>query len=220
MLRGFTQRGFVAGCCLAIGIALALMPGSARADADDDEAAAASRSGPPPAPRVDLQNRDFELVAVAQDRNLLIYLDRFNDGEPIGDARIEVDVAGKAVLAAPVGIGAYLATADWVAAPGRHDVRFTLSTKQGSATLAGTLEIPLARTQAGDGESPSSSSPLTISLPVDILLIAALGILWAFAFGILTALRIAKARATAATARPQLRTVTAGGERPPGRRAA
>ena len=211
MLRGFAPRGLIAGCCLAIGLAAALMIGSLRASADDGAAA--------PAPRVQLENGDVELVAVAHDRNLLIYLDRFNDGAPISDARIDVDAAGKTVVAAPFGAGTYLLTADWVAMPGRYEIKFTAGTKEGSATLAGTLEIPSASTEAGNGDASSSASPLTINLPVEFVLLAALGILWAFGFGILVVLRVARARATEA-ARPRLRAVEPNGKEPPGRRAA
>lgn len=198
--------------CLAIGLAVALMAGSAGASAGDGAAT--------PAPRVQLENGDVELVAVAQDRNLLIYLDRFDDGAPIGDARIDVDVAGTTVLAAPVGNGTYLVTADWVALPGRHEIKFTARTKEGSATLAGALEIPSADTGAGNGDAASSGSPLTINLPVELVLLTALGVLWAFGFGILVIFRVVRAQATEAAARPRLRAVATSGEEPPGKRAA
>ncbi len=212
MLRGFIPRGLIAGCCLAIGLATALMAGSARAS-DGDGAAT-------PAPRVQLESGDVELVAVAQDRNLLIYLDRFNDGAPISDAQVDVDGAGKTVLAEPVGAGTYLVTADWVAAPGRHEITFTARTKEGSATLAGALEIPSASTGAGNGDATSSASPLTINLPVELVLLIALGILWAFGFGILVIFRVAHTRANQAAARPRLRAVATSDKEPPGRRAA
>jgi hypothetical protein len=215
MLRGLTPRGVQAGCRLAVCIAFALALGSVRANADAGAATAESGS----APRVSVQSPDFELVAVAQDRKLLIYLDQFEDGAPIDGAQIDVDVAGEAVRAVPVGTGTYLVTADWVATPGHHDIRFTTSIKQGSVTLAGGLDIPLATGDAGNSDTTSSSSPLTIRLPIDILLIIALGILWAFGFSVLAIFRIAKARATPATAQPRLHTVVTDKE-PPGRRAA
>jgi cobalt-zinc-cadmium efflux system membrane fusion protein len=178
MPRGLVVRVLLLFCALSFGLAAASGPASA--DSDYHDSVAGTGSARPPAPRLALQNSDFELVAVAQGQQLLIYLDRFDDGAPIDGAEIDVGTGEKTLRATPLDRGVYVVAADWAAAPGQHELIFTMNTGQVSATLAGTLAVP-ARAEPGeaahDEETSSSSSPLTVSLPIEAVLSIALGVL-------------------------------------------
>src|SRR6266446_2897166 len=172
MPRRLVVRVLLLFCSLSLGLAAASGPASA--DSDYHDSVAGMSSARAPAPRLALQNSDVELVAVGQGRQLLIYLDRFGDGAPIDAAEIAIGAGEKTVRATPLQRGVYLAAADWIAAPGQHELTFTMTTGQGSATLAGTLVVP-ARAETGeaahdDETSSSLSSSLTISLPVEAAL--------------------------------------------------
>src|SRR5713101_8768755 len=113
MPRGLTVRALLLSCSLSLGLAPA--PGRALADSDYHDGVTGGVPVRPPAPRLALQNAEIELVAVAQDRQLVIYLDRFGDGAPIEGAKIDVNVREETLRAAPVKSGVYVVAANWVA---------------------------------------------------------------------------------------------------------
>jgi hypothetical protein len=194
---------------LSLGVALALVTGPAQADNDYYDSVSGGAGARQPAPRVALQNGELELVAVAQGMQLVIYLDRFDDGTQIENAQIDVGTRDETLRASPVKSGLYVLTADWLATLGRHDLRFTVNTERGSITLAGTLVIPAAKAEAakaetgevarddGDNSPPLPASPLTINLPIEAVLGIGLGVLAALGFSAFAAFRGARSRAAA-----------------------
>src|SRR5438128_2262160 len=118
MRRGLIVHLFM----MRLGLVLALMTGAAQADNDYYDNVTGGAGARQLAPRVAMQNAEFELVAVAQGRKLVIYLDRFDDGAPIENAQIDVGTGDEILRAAPVKSGLYVVTADWVATPGRRDL--------------------------------------------------------------------------------------------------
>jgi hypothetical protein len=209
MQRGLAVRALRVARWLTLAFAVALVPGQARADNDyydNVQGGAAAKSA---APRLALQNSDVELVAVAQGRQLVIYLDRFDDGTPIDNAEIEVTAGDEKLHAAPVKSGVYVVSADWAATPGQYKLTFAATIEQASATLAGTLVVTPPRGDTGDaakddnnddsGSSSSSSSPLTISLPVDVALSLGFGVLAALGLSALVVFRRPAAVAVAGT---------------------
>jgi hypothetical protein len=180
-----------------LGIGLASAPGSAWADDDDADASAGSAA----APRIALQNDDLELVGVAQGRKLFIYVDRFADNGPAGDAEVAVDVDNKTFHPAAVVEGLYVLTDDWVAVPGPHDIAFTVTTKAGMAILSGTLTIAPPDTGADaarSSEGATSAAPMRVSLPIDALLVVAFGLLAVIGVGAMTIFRLARSHASPA----------------------
>lgn len=213
MPRGLVLRALFLFCGLSLGMVLASV--SANADSDYHDSVAGPGSARASLARLALQNSEVELVAVGQGRHLLIYLDRFEDGVPIDGAVIDIAAGDNNLRAIPLDRGAYLAVADWLAAPGQHQLSFTM-TGQVSGTLAGTLNVP-ARAETGDAmhddDTNASPSPITISLPLEAVVSIALGALAAFCVGALAAFRgrgVVVAIATRATSLERVRRWLAG----------
>jgi hypothetical protein len=102
---------------------------------------------PPPvsatiAPRADASSEEFEMVLVARDGRLQIYLDTFRGNEPVTDAAIEVDGPEGTVRAEPDGSGAYLVPAPWLARPGDYALAITIQARDMVDILTATLTMP------------------------------------------------------------------------------
>jgi hypothetical protein len=187
-----------------------LTSGSARADNDYYDSVTGGASARAPAPRLALQTAEIELVVVAQGRQLIIYLDRFDDGTPIENAEIEIAAGEEALRAAPVKSGVDVAAADWAAEPGQHQLTFTINGEQASATLAGMLVVPVAKAETAeaprdDDTNSPASSPLTISLPIEAVVSIGLGVLVALGLSALAVFRGARPDAAAALGGPMPR---------------
>lgn len=100
---------------------------------------------PPPdvqtAPRITAASPLFELVAVAGDGSLTIYLDRFETNEPVLGATIEVETPTGPV-AATSDADVYRLDAPWMAKPGDYELLFTVTAGDDIDFLTGTLKIP------------------------------------------------------------------------------
>src|SRR5688572_30621392 len=78
------------------------------------------------APRGQASSSAFEVVAVAQGEQLVIYLDRFATNEPVRNAVLEVETpAGPATATASE--GAYRLDAPWLAKPGHVELIVTVT---------------------------------------------------------------------------------------------
>jgi hypothetical protein len=94
----------------------------------------------------------FELLVLARDAKLLIYLDRFRTNEPVEGATIQVDTpAGSATAQAGE---PYKVEAPWLR-PGRHDLLFTITAGADVDVLTATLVIP--ENMAQSSPAPGSS---------------------------------------------------------------
>lgn len=103
--------------------------------------------GPQPSVRIDAAPRGqassalFELVAIAQGEELVIYIDRFATNEPVRDAAVEVETpAGPATAAAAD--DAYRLKAPWLAKPGHVDLIVTLTVGADTDILPVSIDIP------------------------------------------------------------------------------
>ena len=199
MPRGLAVRALLLSCGLSLALAVALTSGSARADNDYYDSVTGGASARAPAPRLALQTAEIELVAVAQGRQLIIYLDRFDDGTPIENAEIEIAAGEETLRAAPVKSGVYVVAADWAAEPGQHQLTFTINGDQ-VAALAGKLVVPVVKAESAeaprdDDTNSPASSPLTISLPIEAVVSIGLGVLVALGLSALAVFRGAHAGA-------------------------
>ena len=107
------------------------------------------------APRADASSTDFELIAIARNNRLTIYLDSFRDNRPVIGAEIEIDTpAGtlKAVEAKEGGV--YIADAPFLKNSGSYDLAITVSAGGTVDVLATTLKIPAP---AGGSPTPAQS---------------------------------------------------------------
>lgn len=119
---------------------LAPWPATAHAGHDDAEQPVASGPG---APRTEASSPDFEIVAVAADHRLTIYLDHFATNQSITTATVAVaENGGDAVIAEKQDDGTYLLRAAWIDVAGKHDLTFTVVNGDLSDLLTATLQLP------------------------------------------------------------------------------
>lgn len=150
-------------------------------------------AAPPPLPtsvkpRVTVHSDVYELVAVANEGRLTIFLDRYSDNAPVADATIEVLAGAETVKAELQSDSTYRAAVPGLDTPGRHELVFNILAKEGDDLLAGTLEVfpPDAGTAAGpliDGRTPwwpTNASSLGVG---HLALIAAAALGLGFAIG-------------------------------------
>ncbi len=105
------------------------------------------------APRAEAQSDDFELVAIARDGALLIYLDRFRTNEPLTGASIELETPDGPKVVAPEQ-DRYRLEAPWAMQPGRHELLFTVTHEAVVDVLTATLIVPDPPAAAGDHAGP------------------------------------------------------------------
>lgn len=145
----------------ALLLLLPLLTGNALAHGGEDhgDAAAAPALASETGPRAAAASEDFELVAVAQGGQLLIYLDRFATNEPVAGAEIEIESGAFKAVATAVAPGVYTVAGDAFKTPGRHQLTITIETdaKSGGVSdlLGATLEVA---PQATADAAPASRS--------------------------------------------------------------
>src|SRR5262245_23139988 len=108
-----------------IAILSAAAPVSAHEGHDHDEpetAAAASAS-----PRGEAASGAFEIVVLARDQNLEIFVDRFATNEPVKGATVEVESPNGPAKATEGTDGTYRLAAPWLAKRGRAELIFTVT---------------------------------------------------------------------------------------------
>lgn len=94
-------------------------------------------------PRAEAASEAVELVAVAKDGELTVYLDRFTTNEPVTNAVMTFETPQGSVEAKPAADGTYRLPAPWAANPGRYDIIATVTPQDGEADiLTFTIEIP------------------------------------------------------------------------------
>jgi len=98
-------------------------------------------------PRLEAASGPFELVALLQDGELVIYLDRFESNEPLANAQVAVETPAGPSSASLKG-GAYRLAAPWVPPTGSLDLIFTVTADDRTEILSGTLELSAAPNEA------------------------------------------------------------------------
>ena len=110
------------------------------------------RRSPVLAPRAEAASEAHELVAIARDGVLAIYLDRFATNEPVDGAGIEIETpAGPQKAAAKPG-EPYRLDAPWSSKPGAYDLIFTVAKDGDVDVLPARIVIPdVPADKAGPG---------------------------------------------------------------------
>ena len=124
----------------AVTLAIALLAGSAAAHEGHDhggQADAFPKAGS--TPRLESTSGPFELVALLQKGELVIYLDRFESNDPVVGATVTVETPAGSV-AANAKEGAYRLSATWATA-GSHDLIFTVTADDVTEILTGVLKV-------------------------------------------------------------------------------
>jgi hypothetical protein len=129
--------------------------------ADDHEHAAPAGLTNQVAPRASAQTEDFELLMVLQGRQLIIYLDRFADNQPVIDAQLELESAGLKAIAKQSSPGVYVLDLPkgWLEKSGKY--AFSISVEAGDLgdVMTTSLEIPeLTESHEDEHEHPSGFS--------------------------------------------------------------
>lgn len=119
-------------------LALAL-PAAAHEGEDHSAPGAAPAAAAPEHPRAGTATDLFELVVVADDTRLILYLDRFESNEPVTGARIEVASGALETVAGEVEPGVYQVLTGEFVRPGVHAVTVDVRAGDDSDLLAVTL---------------------------------------------------------------------------------
>src|SRR5262245_36077575 len=80
----------------------------------------------PASSRTEASSNAFELVAIARQGEITIYLDRFATNEPVSDANVVVETPQGSVQAKAASDSTYRLAAPWAANPGRYDLIATV----------------------------------------------------------------------------------------------
>ncbi len=130
----------------AIGIALSVTTSWAGEGHDHDEAPVAA--GGPALPRFTAESELFELVGVVNGKQITLYLDRFADGSPVKDAKLELELGGVKVPVESHAEGEFEATLAQELKPGVIAVAATVMAGAESDLLAGELDLHTETTGA------------------------------------------------------------------------
>lgn len=134
-------------------LALLIAAGLAQAHGDEVHDAAPPALNQPVAARAEAHSELFELVAVADGRQLRLYLDEFASNAPVAQAHIEVETGQWKGQASADGAGRYQLTAPWLSQPGRYPLLLTIQAGERADLLETTLHLaapaqPLPATDA------------------------------------------------------------------------
>jgi cobalt-zinc-cadmium efflux system membrane fusion protein len=147
---------------------------------DDDTAKAALAAST--YPRTTAQSDLYEVVAVARDKRLTIYLDRFATNEPVTDARLKIAIGdGEPVEAERTESGSYVVPLPDRASSGSVDVVFTIEANSGDDLLVSSLTLspPSAPVLAVTPSRWIASLPVPVRNPVVLTFVAfGLGVLF------------------------------------------
>lgn len=124
---------------LALMLALAL-PAAAHDGEDHGAPGAKQALTAQQAPRAQAATELFELVAVADDARLMLYLDRFESNEPVAGAQVDVESGTLQAAATEVEPGIYQVLTDVFGRPGVHALTIDVRAGSDSDLLALTLE--------------------------------------------------------------------------------
>jgi membrane fusion protein, heavy metal efflux system len=93
-------------------------------------------------PRAEASSPTFELLAIANAGELVVYLDRFATNAPVPDAQVVFETPGGSVEAQRANDGTYHVAAPWTLTPGRYDLIATVTKDSDADVLTLTLDIP------------------------------------------------------------------------------
>ena len=125
----------------AAALTLGLWAGAAQAHEGHDHSDAAAAPGVE-APRGTSSTDALELVAVARDGRLTVFLDRADTNEPVADATITAETPAGRATAVAAADGSYRLDAPWSATPGGYDVLFTVTVDGKADLFPIDLDIP------------------------------------------------------------------------------
>ncbi|MDP2825711.1 MAG: hypothetical protein Q8O52_23875 [Sulfuritalea sp.] len=91
-------------------------------------------------PRAVAASEDFEVVAILDGKQLVVYVDRFASNEPVAKARVEVEGAGLKGLASEAAPGTYVMNIATAIPPARHPLTISIEAGDTADLLLATLD--------------------------------------------------------------------------------
>jgi cobalt-zinc-cadmium efflux system membrane fusion protein len=131
-------------CVIAAALAAAALIASSavsRAHEGHDHGPEPKLSPTDASPRGQAASDKFEVVAVAQGEQLVVYLDRFASNEPVRNAKVEVETPDGPV-AAETSDDTYRIKAAWLGKPGHYDLIVTVTAGDDTDVLPLTIDVP------------------------------------------------------------------------------
>lgn len=129
------------------------------------------------APRATAQTGEFELVAElvtgAENKKLLLTIDRFSTNEPVADAQVEVDSGTLNAVATQIAPGVYAIAGDSFRPPGKYPLAVSVQAGESADLLTATLDLS---PPAGGVEHSHATSEWAIWSAAGALLLAAGGL--------------------------------------------
>ncbi|GHA12681.1 hypothetical protein [Oceanisphaera arctica] len=113
----------------------------------------------------------FELVAVPDGSQLIIYLDRWQDNAPVTGATLELESDSWQAEATELSPGTYRVEAPFVISPGQYELMFTITTDDDLDLLTTTLDIsPLPVATAPEHPMPMFAL-MAVAIVIALLLL-------------------------------------------------
>jgi hypothetical protein len=125
---------------ILVAVALSVAAFSAAGHGGEDHGAPPAPVTQSMAPRAVAATEEFEMVAVLEDKQLVVYVDRFASNEPVAKAKVEVDGAGLKGLAAETAPGAYVMALAAPLAAAKHPLTITIEAGDSVDLLSATLD--------------------------------------------------------------------------------
>ena len=114
------------------------------AAAHDDHGPAAPAASAPASPRVTAVSENYQFVGIVDGEEMVIYLDRFADNQPVTTAKLEVTVDGTTTVAELQKDGTYEITLPLLKTPGSHEVLINVADGSVEDLLISAVTIPAA----------------------------------------------------------------------------
>jgi membrane fusion protein, heavy metal efflux system len=153
------MRFVIAGalCAAVLFAAQGLAPGHAHEGHDHGPRPVPTQANA--APRGEAKSSAFELVAIAQGTELVIYLDKLATNEPVQGASVEVETPDGSASATAAN-GFYRLKAPWLTKPGHVDLIVTVTVDNNADVMPVSLDIPDRVATPGSGEWTARISAL------------------------------------------------------------
>ncbi|MDP2811635.1 MAG: hypothetical protein Q8O34_15965 [Rhodocyclaceae bacterium] len=132
----------------------------------------ATVAAPLATPRAVAATEDFEVVAVLEGKQLVVYVDRFASNEPVAKAKVEVEGAGLKGLASEAAPGTYVMNVAAAIVPGKHPLTISIEAGDTADLLGATLDT--SQPVVIDVDAPGWSSRVVWSVAALLLAAGAL----------------------------------------------
>ena len=125
-----------------VALAATLGTGIAHAHGGHDHGEASALAATSSAPRGESRSETLEVVAVARDGSLTVYVDRLATNEPVSGAQVSVETPDGPKPMQPGADGVYVTPATWLSTPGEHDVLLTVASAGSEDVFPISLTVP------------------------------------------------------------------------------